>query len=179
MNAGYFDTCGVTTDNRAYCWGKNGPELGSVSPGDYDFERVPRLVAGGLEFLTVDPSYAHTCGVTTGDVTSCWGALGNLAESPTPVRVLGGLRFQQHHRLPEFYLAGFTPTGRAEDHLLGFVSLRECEVILPWIDGPDDVYSAVSSAFDVDNFTATVVPYDWPLRPEMLIDFDPTCRSAR
>jgi alpha-tubulin suppressor-like RCC1 family protein len=40
VNAGYFDTCGVSIDNRAYCWGKNGPELGSVSPGDDDFERL-------------------------------------------------------------------------------------------------------------------------------------------
>lgn len=53
------------------------------------------------------------------------------------------------------------------------VSLRLYDVILPWINGPADVYSAVASAFDVDRFTATVVQYDWPLRPEMLIDFDP------
>lgn len=53
------------------------------------------------------------------------------------------------------------------------VSLRLHDVILPWIEGPDDVYSEVASAFDVGHFTATVVPYDWPLRPEMLIDFDP------
>jgi alpha-tubulin suppressor-like RCC1 family protein len=95
VNAGYFVTCGVTTDDRAYCWGKNGPELGSMSPGDYDFERVPRLVAGGLAFRTVDPSYAHTCGVTTSNLAYCWGVLGNLSESPTPVQVAGGLRFRQ------------------------------------------------------------------------------------
>jgi hypothetical protein len=52
------------------------------------------------------------------------------------------------------------------------ISLRIHDVILPWIDGPDDVYAAVQSAFDVDHFTATVVPYDWPLQPQMLIDFD-------
>jgi hypothetical protein len=54
------------------------------------------------------------------------------------------------------------------------VSLRLHDVILPWIEGPDDAYAAVAAAFDVDHFTATVVPYNWPLRPEMLIDFDPT-----
>jgi alpha-tubulin suppressor-like RCC1 family protein len=95
VNAGYFDTCGVSIDNRAYCWGKNGPELGSVSSGDDDFERVPRLVAGGHAFRAVDPSLAHTCGVTISNAAYCWGVLGNLAESRTPVKVLGRLRFRQ------------------------------------------------------------------------------------
>lgn len=112
VNAGYFDSCGVTTDDRAYCWGKNGPELGSVSPGDYDYERVPRLVAGSLAFRTVDPSYGHTCGVTTANVAYCWGAIGNLVVSATPVKVLGGLRFRQLST-GDYNACGVATNGRA------------------------------------------------------------------
>jgi alpha-tubulin suppressor-like RCC1 family protein len=99
VNAGYFHTCGVTASHRAYCWGHNGPELGSVSGGTSDAQRTPRLVSGGLQFRAVTTSYYSTCGVTIGDRAYCWGdgALGNGSEggSATPVPVSGGLQVRQ------------------------------------------------------------------------------------
>jgi alpha-tubulin suppressor-like RCC1 family protein len=105
VQAGYFQTCGVTTGNRAYCWGNNGPELGSVpptDPTDDDFQRIPRLVAGGLAFRSVDGGYYHTCGVTTANVGYCWGINpegqlgdGTATQRWTPVKVAGGLQFRQ------------------------------------------------------------------------------------
>jgi hypothetical protein len=52
------------------------------------------------------------------------------------------------------------------------VSLRDYEVILPWITGPDDIYAALATASTEGPFTATVEHFDWPTRPEMMIDFD-------
>jgi alpha-tubulin suppressor-like RCC1 family protein len=102
VRAGYFHTCGVTTDYKAYCWGNNKAELGSIPPNDDDFQRTPRLVAGGHAFRQVDGDYYHTCGVTTANVAYCWGrnADGEVGDGTTierwkPVRVIGGLRFRQ------------------------------------------------------------------------------------
>lgn len=90
IRAGYFHTCGITTSRRAYCWGNNGRELGSPSPGDKAYQTTPRAVAGGLAFRQVDASYYHTCGVTTRNAAYCWGG-----ESGVPALVPGGLALRQ------------------------------------------------------------------------------------
>jgi hypothetical protein len=53
------------------------------------------------------------------------------------------------------------------------VSLRVFDVLLPWINGPEDVYSAISAVSRDPMFSATVVPFHWPKRTRMLMDFDP------
>jgi alpha-tubulin suppressor-like RCC1 family protein len=92
-----WHTCGVTTDNKAYCWGKNGWELGSVAAGDDANQTTPRLVSGGLAFRAVDAHARHTCGVTTGAEAYCWGVefQEGFPGSATPVEVPGGLQFRQ------------------------------------------------------------------------------------
>ena len=99
VQAGYYFTCGVTTGHQAYCWGLNGPQLGSRSSSDDDYQRTPRLVAGRLAFRAISGGYYHTCGVTTGNVAYCWGSGylddGNHTESWTPVRVSAALWFRQ------------------------------------------------------------------------------------
>ena len=97
VHAGHFDTCGVTTDSRGYCWGDNSfGKLGNGLPND-DFFREPSAVAGDLAFRTIDPSLSLTCGVTTGNDAYCWGAgtfgNGSRGESLVPVQVTGGLQF--------------------------------------------------------------------------------------
>jgi alpha-tubulin suppressor-like RCC1 family protein len=100
VKAGYHTTCGVTTDNRAYCWGENAPAIGSVPPEPNSlFQQTPRLVAGGLHFRTVSPKFLQTCGVTTYDVAYCWGQAfgpslgdGKTKTSFMPVRVAGDLQ---------------------------------------------------------------------------------------
>jgi alpha-tubulin suppressor-like RCC1 family protein len=91
-------SCGVTTDNVAYCWGYNSE--GESGTGDQALHATPFAVAGGRHFRGVSPGAYHTCAVTPADVAFCWGynafgALGNgtTSTSTTPVRVLGGLHF--------------------------------------------------------------------------------------
>jgi alpha-tubulin suppressor-like RCC1 family protein len=101
VSAGLSHTCGVTTDNRAYCWGTNGSgRLGDGTAGTV--RPRPVAVAGGLRFRGVTAGHVHTCGVTTGDRAYCWGfnrdgrlGDGTTVRRLTPVPVAGGLRFRQ------------------------------------------------------------------------------------
>jgi alpha-tubulin suppressor-like RCC1 family protein len=90
-----FDTgfsCGVTLDDRAYCWGSGA--LGSTTGSS----TTPILVAGGRRFNAIHPGLFHACARTTSNLAFCWGSdefgqLGNVGgASQTPVRVAGGLR---------------------------------------------------------------------------------------
>jgi alpha-tubulin suppressor-like RCC1 family protein len=110
ISAGFFTTCGVTTDNRAYCWGHN--ELGEVGDGTTAFRLTPVPVAGGHKFRQVETTFEHTCGVSYPDnLAYCWGRNtdGQLgvgtrtgpqtglfgAYSATPVAVARALPFRQ------------------------------------------------------------------------------------
>jgi alpha-tubulin suppressor-like RCC1 family protein len=100
-------TCGVTTENVAYCWGANfNAQLGDGTTNN--FRPTPVAVAGGLRFRQVTAGGIHTCGVVTGHRAYCWGTnffgqFGNgmidngpqIVLTPTPVAVAGGLRFHQ------------------------------------------------------------------------------------
>jgi alpha-tubulin suppressor-like RCC1 family protein len=100
ISAGQFHTCGVTSDNRAFCWGQN--ESGQLGNGSQDNDSVPVPVAGGLQFIQVSAGVSFSCGVTATNRAYCWGInsfgqLGNgsTSRSPTPVAVAGGLRFRE------------------------------------------------------------------------------------
>jgi alpha-tubulin suppressor-like RCC1 family protein len=76
-------TCGITTDNRLYCWGKN--DSGEVGDGT-TIDRVrPVAVAPSLRFKLVSTYYTHTCAVTTDSRVYCWGgnAMGQLGDGTT------------------------------------------------------------------------------------------------
>ncbi len=101
VNAGAGRTCGVATDNQAYCWGSN--SQGVLGDGTTDRSLKPVAVAGGIQFRQVSEGANHTCGVATDNRAYCWGdnQFGELGdgttsvESHTPVPVAGGLLFQQ------------------------------------------------------------------------------------
>jgi alpha-tubulin suppressor-like RCC1 family protein len=89
-------SCGVTTDDRAYCWGDN--VYGALGDGTTTSRSLPVAVSGGLAFAKVSEGGVHTCGVTTDNQAYCWGSNGNFQlgdgsqndhATPTPVR--GGL----------------------------------------------------------------------------------------
>ena len=108
---GLDHSCGVTTDDRAYCWGSNGsgalgigtsagPDICAGNESNWSCSTVPVAVLGGLRFRTVSVGVTHTCGVTTDGLAYCWGSnySGQLGDGTTtrrlkPRLVAGGLRY--------------------------------------------------------------------------------------
>lgn len=100
LSAGRRHTCGVTTDDRAYCWGDNA--TGQLGDGTSADRGSPVAVSGGLRFILVSAGGGYTCGLTTGERAYCWGenTAGQLGDGtttnrPRPVPVAGGRRFRQ------------------------------------------------------------------------------------
>lgn len=69
--AGYYQTCGLTTAARAYCWGQN--VAGQNGDGTRIGRHTPEPVSGGLAFTSLAPGDRFVCGISSGDVW-CWGA---------------------------------------------------------------------------------------------------------
>jgi alpha-tubulin suppressor-like RCC1 family protein len=120
VTAGDQFTCGLTTDDRAYCWGVNGngelgigditgPEFCFTGDAEPPCSTRPVRVVGGLAFRELDAGSGHVCGVTRDNLAYCWGSntLGELGRgtnsgpelcfglacSTRPIRVTGGLAF--------------------------------------------------------------------------------------
>ena len=98
--AGGWHSCGVTTDNRAFCWGLN--TSGQLGDGTVKNRFRPVLVQRGLQFVQVSAGYYTSCGITTDNLAYCWGSgehgqLGNgeSGQRARPVPVKGGLHFTQ------------------------------------------------------------------------------------
>ncbi len=97
VSAGGDQSCGLTTDGDAYCWGTNGAGLGD---GTTTSSASPVPVSGGLSFLSLSVGGNHICGVTTGGAVHCWGENflsqlgdGTSTDRPTPIPASGGLSF--------------------------------------------------------------------------------------
>jgi alpha-tubulin suppressor-like RCC1 family protein len=86
VSPGGLHTCGVTTTNRAFCWGVG--TQGQIGDGKTFQRRTPRLVAGGLTWRQVVASGdSHSCGIAWDQRAYCWGfnghgELGNGTTSP-------------------------------------------------------------------------------------------------
>jgi alpha-tubulin suppressor-like RCC1 family protein len=100
VSGGGSHTCGVTTDDRAYCWG-NASFVGNGSAQENS--STPTEVAGGLRFRQVSAGVIHNCGVTTDNRAYCWGynQYGQVGDGTkdthvlAPAPVAGGLAFRQ------------------------------------------------------------------------------------
>jgi alpha-tubulin suppressor-like RCC1 family protein len=101
VSSGGAHTCGLTSDQRLYCWGWNyNGQVGDGTNGNIRTRPVP--VGGALRFRQVDLGTSHTCAITTGDLLYCWGwnefgQLGNGTKSfgrSTPGPVSGNHRFR-------------------------------------------------------------------------------------
>jgi alpha-tubulin suppressor-like RCC1 family protein len=116
VSSGDGFTCGVTTDDRAYCWGNN--FTGQLGDGTRTYRTRPVAVTGGLHFKNVNVGTDHSCGVTTDNRPYCWGygnggKLGdgtNSTITPHPVRVFGGYSFRQIRAGPN-HTCGITTSG--------------------------------------------------------------------
>src|SRR5829696_8628327 len=88
-------TCGLTTGNKAYCWGSSdGGATGSESLASLR----PVAVPGGRSFQNLNTGSNRSCGINLSDAAFCWGS-GYLGDGAlhrytlTPVRVSGGHLF--------------------------------------------------------------------------------------
>jgi alpha-tubulin suppressor-like RCC1 family protein len=107
LSAGSQYTCGLTVDDRGYCWG-GFQNLGAITPptgvlgnGTFEGSREPVEIAGGLQFRSIHAGHRQACGITYDGEAYCWGdndhaavGVGHLGgQYNTPQRVLGNLRF--------------------------------------------------------------------------------------
>lgn len=117
IDAGNTQTCGIDSNDDAYCWGSG---YGSLGIGDRDTSctyavscfqsSTPQLVVGGLKWSSISAGNTFTCGVTLDHHGYCWGAVfgnsipdphlgvlgnGTFTGSKSPVPVSGGLLFKQ------------------------------------------------------------------------------------
>ncbi|HUF29778.1 MAG TPA: hypothetical protein VMM77_03870 [Gemmatimonadaceae bacterium] len=122
LDAGSSHVCGITLDDRAFCWGNqfrgklgNGQRNGSTPQ--------PVAVSGERAFTAVWASAGSSCALTSDGDAYCWGAndygmLGDgeapepFKESTTPVRVVGGHRFASLGLVGN-HACGITLDGRA------------------------------------------------------------------
>jgi alpha-tubulin suppressor-like RCC1 family protein len=102
ISAGYWHSCGVAADGKAYCWGSN--EYGNLGDNNYPTDSPspvavdPVNINGETAFLMVSSAVDSSCGLTVDNKVYCWGddyhgQLGNgdaqndLAPAPIPVDV--------------------------------------------------------------------------------------------
>jgi alpha-tubulin suppressor-like RCC1 family protein len=102
VSTGFHHSCGVTTDDRAWCWGAN--VNGQLGDGTMTQRLTPVAVAGTLRFREVAAGSGHTCGITTDDRAYCWGSnndgqIGDggsrIERRLTPTPVAGDRRYRQ------------------------------------------------------------------------------------
>jgi alpha-tubulin suppressor-like RCC1 family protein len=118
VSPGYNHSCGVTTDNRVFCWGYN--RYGQVGDSSTGWKRFkPSQVAGTRQYRQVDAGRDFACAVTTGNRVFCWGygaggVLGNGSTSPSrwPKPVSGGLSVGRV-TAGDFHTCAETTTNRA------------------------------------------------------------------
>ena len=72
VEAGSIHTCGVTTDDRAFCWGRNYHQILGDGTTNHRWTR-PSAVVGGLQFNRINVGRSHTCALTPANRAYCWG----------------------------------------------------------------------------------------------------------
>jgi alpha-tubulin suppressor-like RCC1 family protein len=88
VDAGSYHACGITTDERAICWGFNGD--GQLMADSSAQTLQPTPAAGNLTFRVTSGGRYHSCGVTLSGVIYCAGAnqdgrLLNKSQTPSPL----------------------------------------------------------------------------------------------
>lgn len=101
VDAGREFSCGVTSENAAFCWGSNADgALGSGSVTNATLY-YPQRVTGGLTYKSVSAGRDHACAIASDDALYCWGSnlFGQLGigtsgvDVGTPTAVAGGLKW--------------------------------------------------------------------------------------
>ena len=119
VTAEEHNTCGLTADGAAYCWGSG--THGQLGDGSIVLRQAtPVLVDFAGEFVSLAAGHRHTCGLTTDGAAYCWGyggrgGLGNgttTFKQPTPVMVDFADRFSSV-TAGYLYTCGVTTDGAA------------------------------------------------------------------
>lgn len=63
-------TCGVATDQSAYCWGT----AGTIGDGQRLDALAPALVRGNHHFASISAGSSHVCALDTDAIAWCWGS---------------------------------------------------------------------------------------------------------
>lgn len=104
LAAGADHMCGVTTDDRVFCWGAN--NAGQLGTGNRTSSATPVRAAAPRTFRRVTAGSFYTCAVATDNSAWCWGyaGLGNTGDGATisygntvaltPTQVVGGHSFR-------------------------------------------------------------------------------------
>lgn len=99
VSAGLHHTCGVSTQDVAYCWGTG--DAGQLGNGATTTSARPRAVSGNLRFRAVGAGNDFSCGLTLDGQVYCWGSnrvhqLGDGTGTdrlvPVPVPGMTGIR---------------------------------------------------------------------------------------
>jgi hypothetical protein len=112
---GWTNTCGLTLDGTAYCWGTNtSGQLGTGST-DADKHLSPERVKTNEKFTQLSVGPSHACGVTRAHALLCWGRneTGQLGDGTTvsrgtPMPVAGSLKFS-HVEAGDYILSSPDP----------------------------------------------------------------------
>lgn len=92
MNAGYEQSCAITTGGALYCWGQGGHSIyggGSLGNGSSANNPTPALVSGMTSGVTdVSTGYNNSCAIKDGAVY-CWGTGQNyiLGKNPGTIKL--------------------------------------------------------------------------------------------
>ena len=89
VSAGFAHTCGVTTEDRAYCWGDNGGGQLGDSLTTVDSSRVPVAVSSAVPFSTISAGVQHTCALSISGEAYCWGTMFGCPDVEGPRVSLG------------------------------------------------------------------------------------------
>ncbi len=103
-NSGLFHTCGIRSDNTAWCWGNNEyGQLGNGESGPDQFANTPVQVLELSNVTAISGGNGHTCALAGNGTAWCWGnneygQLGNgesgedeMETSPVQVQNLNNL----------------------------------------------------------------------------------------
>ncbi|PVG83118.1 hypothetical protein DDE18_07265 [Nocardioides gansuensis] len=93
VDASWFNTCGITTNNKLYCWGDNA--AGQLTKKDPKKRSTPVRVPGG-NWKSVSVGSRFVCGIKGTGALYCWGGnlfgqlgTGSWSGRTTPGRVPG------------------------------------------------------------------------------------------